>query len=80
MKTASAKDLKQKTATLLQQVRRGAKIEITYRGKTVAALVPAGSAEDKPFEPIGFGMWKTRKDLRSVERWMTKVRKPRYVR
>lgn len=80
MKTASAKDLKQKTAALLREVRQGAKIDITYRGKTVAALVPAGSVEDKRFEPIGFGMWKMRKDLRSVEQWVTTVRKPRYVR
>ncbi|MEO5657780.1 MAG: type II toxin-antitoxin system prevent-host-death family antitoxin [Nitrospiria bacterium] len=80
MKTASAKDLRQKTAALLQAVRKGATIGITYRGKTVAALVPAEADEDKPFEAIGFGMWKTRKDLRSVERWMMNLRKPRHPR
>lgn len=80
MRTASAKELKQKTAALLREVRKGAKIGITYRGKTIATLVPAQPTEDRRFEPIGFGMWKGRKEMQQVDRWITKIRKPRYHR
>ncbi|MEW6681730.1 MAG: type II toxin-antitoxin system prevent-host-death family antitoxin [Nitrospirota bacterium] len=80
MKTATAKDLRHKTAALLREVRRGKRIGITYRGRTVAELVPHEPVKEKPFEPIGFGMWRDRKDLRDVERWMTRLRKPRYTR
>ena len=38
VKTATAKDLRQKTAALLDEVRRGQAVEITYRGKSIAVL------------------------------------------
>jgi prevent-host-death family protein len=36
VKTATAKDLRQKTAALLEEVRRGQPIVTTYRGKSIA--------------------------------------------
>ena len=48
MKTATAKDLRQKTAALLDEVRRGQPVVITYRGKSIAVLAPVkkGGAQD----------------------------------
>ena len=80
MKTATAKELKQKTAAILDEVRRGRKVTITYRGKSVAILTPVVKAQREGLTPIGFGMWQGRKELRSVEKWLKDLRKPRYPR
>ena len=80
MKTATAKDLRQKTAALLEEVRRGQPVVITYRGKSVAVLTPVKKAQRKTLHPAGFGMWRGRKDMRSVEKWLSKLRRPRYTK
>jgi prevent-host-death family protein len=80
VKTATAKDLRQKTAALLDEVRTGQSIVITYRGKSIAVLAPVKKAERKKLHPAGFGMWRDRKDMRSVEKWLSKLRQPRYTR
>lgn len=80
MKQATAKDLRLKTAALLEEVRKGQEILITYRGKSIALLVPTSSVANKPLNPIGFGLWRSRKELRNVEEWLTGLRKPRFKR
>ena len=80
MKTATAKDLRQKTAALLDEVRRGQPVVITYRGKSIAVLAPLEKAGRKSLQPAGFGMWRDRKEMRSVEKWLSKLRRPRYTR
>ena len=80
MKTATAKDLRQKTATLLEEVRHGQTVTITYRGKSVAALTPIKKVGRKDLNPAGFGMWKNRKEMKNVERWLGELRKPRHAR
>jgi prevent-host-death family protein len=47
VKTATAKDLRQKTAALLDDVRRGQAVVITYRGKSIAVLTPVKKAGRK---------------------------------
>lgn len=78
MKTATAKDLRQKTATLLDRVRRGQEVIITYRGRSIAILAPLDAAQRKGLNPIGFGMWRDRTDMRSVEKWLKTLRAPRH--
>ena len=78
MKTATAKDLRQKTAALLDEVRKGQEVVITYRGKSVAVLAPVEKVERKGLNPVGFGMWQDRKELRSVEKWLRDLRQPRH--
>lgn len=80
MKRATAKDLRQKTAALLEEVKKGQEILITYRGKSIALLVPASRVDEKPLNPIGFGLWRNRRELRDVEEWLTGLRKPRFKR
>jgi prevent-host-death family protein len=80
VKTATAKDLRQKTAALLDEVRRGQSVVITYRGKSIAVLTPVKKAERKTLHLAGFGMWRDRKDMRSVEKWLSKFRRPRYTK
>jgi prevent-host-death family protein len=80
MKTATARDLRQRTAALLADVRRGEEILITRRKKPIALLVPAERILEKPLNPVAFGIWRSRPDLRRVEGWVRKIRAPRFHR
>lgn len=78
MKTATARDLRQKTAALLDQVRRGQEVVITYRGRRIAVLAPVEQARREGLKPVGFGMWRGRRDMRSVDKWLRNLRAPRH--
>jgi prevent-host-death family protein len=84
MPTATAKDLRQRTSALLAAVCRGQEVVITYRGKRIAVLAPldrsAHRVTHKDLTSTGFGMWKGRRDLRDVSRWLHTRRAPRYPR
>lgn len=80
MKTVTAKDLRQKTAAVLDEVRRGRAVIITYRAKSVALLTPIEKVNRSGLNPIGFGIWQDRKDVRSVEKWLRNLRQPRHKR
>ena len=80
MRTATAKDLRQKTSTLLDTVRRGQEVVITYRGKRIAVLAPLDRIVHKELTPIAFGMWRGRRDMRDVTRWLDRCRAPRLPR
>ena len=80
MRTATAKDLRQRTAALLDAVRRGQEVVITYRGQRIAVLAPLSRMPHKDLTPIGFGMWHGRKDMRDVKRWLDRRRAPRFTR
>ena len=78
MKSATAQDLRRKTAALLEDVRRGQKIVITHRGKSVAVLSPAETFDEKVFTPIGFGIWHDHGGTRKVNALMAKLRTSRF--
>ena len=80
MRTATAKDLRQRTSTPLDTVRRGQEVVITYRGKRIAVLAPLARIVHKEFTPIAFGMWRRRRDMRDVKRWLDRGRAPRLPR
>ena len=80
MRTATAKDLRQRTAALLDTVRRGQEVVITYRGKRIAVLAPPERMVRKELTPIAFGMWRRRRDMRDVKRWLDRGRAPRLPR
>jgi antitoxin (DNA-binding transcriptional repressor) of toxin-antitoxin stability system len=65
---------------LLDEVRRGHEVIITYRGKSVAVLAPVEKVDRAGLNPIGFGIWQNRKEMRSVERWLRNLRRPRHKR
>jgi prevent-host-death family protein len=80
MRTATAKDLRQRAAALLETVRRGQEVVITYRGKRIAVLAPLARAGPKELNPVGFGMWRGRREMRNVARWLDRQRRPRLLR
>ncbi|MBI5042589.1 MAG: type II toxin-antitoxin system Phd/YefM family antitoxin [Nitrospirae bacterium] len=77
MKIATAKELRYRTSSILENVRKGMEFIITMRGKSIAILKPL-KREEKRFNPIGFGLWKDRKDLKDVKEWLDEKRGTRY--
>jgi len=74
------KDLRNEIARILREVSRGQEVTITYRDQPIAVIKPLGKRGQKPFVPIGFGLWASRKDLKDVEAWLDERRGPRYPR
>jgi prevent-host-death family protein len=79
MKTATAKELRNRASAILASVRKGNEVIITMRGKSIAVMKPLSNAE-KPFNTIGFGIWKGRKETTNVKQWLDERRKERYQR
>jgi prevent-host-death family protein len=79
MKTATAKELRNRASAILERVRKGDEVVITMRGKSIAVMKPVGEG-DKPFSPVGFGIWKGRQEMTDVKKWLDERRKERYQR
>jgi prevent-host-death family protein len=80
MRTATAKELRTRAAAILEKVSKGEEVVITKRGKSIAVLKPFKENAGKEFSPVGFGMWKDRKDMKDVSGWVEKQRKERFQR
>jgi prevent-host-death family protein len=79
MKTVTAKELRSRAAAILERVRKGDEVAITMRGKSIAIMKPVGEA-DRPFNAVGFGMWKGQREMKDVKRWLDERRNERYQR
>jgi len=79
MKTATAKELRSRAAAILARVRKGDEVVITMRGKSIAVMKPV-KIEEKPFSPVGFAMWKGRREMKNGKKWLDELRKERYQR
>lgn len=79
MKTATAKELRSRASAIIARVRKGDEVVITMRGVSVAVMKPVKVIE-KQFSPVGFGIWKDRKDMKDVKKWLEERRKERYHR
>jgi prevent-host-death family protein len=80
MKTATAKELRTRAAKILETVSKGTEVVITKRGKSIAVLKPFVEKSKKEFSPVGFGLWKNRRDLKDVAGWIEKKREERFQR
>lgn len=79
MRTATAKELRSKTSSILENIRKGRDVTITLRGKSIAIIKPL-LKEERKFNPVGFAMWKERKDMKNVAEWVAERRKERFPR
>ena len=79
MKTATAKELRSRASAILEAVGKGEEVLITKRGKSIAILKPIEISR-RVFSPIGFGLWKNRRDLKDVSGWINERRKERFIR
>jgi len=79
MKTVTAKELRSRAAAILERVRKGDEVVITMRGKSIAVMKPVKDV-DRPFNPVGFGIWKGRGEMKDVKKWLDERRDERYHR
>ena len=74
---ATAKDLRFHSAELLNTVKRGEEVIITYRGKPCAKLIPVD--EEQPITQNElFGIWKDYDEIKDVENHVRNIRKGRF--
>jgi prevent-host-death family protein len=74
---ATAKDLRFHSKELLDTVKRGEEVIITYRGKPSARLIPYGETGGKRPENELFGIWKDNNDILDVDAYVRDLRKGR---
>jgi len=76
----SALELRRKMKEVLKTLDRKEPVTVFYRGKKRAVIYPAPgkSGPRKPVEQDpAVGIWKDRKDMRDVKKYVRELRKPR---
>ena len=77
----TAKDLRLKTSKILKDVQRMGSVTVTFRGKPIAKLVSVAPPVAKKLTDYpAIGMWADREDMKDVDAWLRKIRRPRYLR
>ncbi len=71
---ATAKDLRFHAKELLNTVKRGEDVVITFRGKPCAKLVPFEETNIKSSKNDLFGIWKDRNDISDVDAYIRELR------
>lgn len=75
---ATAKDLRFHSKELIETVKRGEEVIITFRGKPCAKLVPFEENKDKITENKLFGIWKDHDKSQEVDEYVRTLRKGRF--
>ena len=75
---ATAKDLRFHSTELLNTVKRGEEVTITFRGKPCAKLVPIEDNEELIEKNELFGIWKNNKETEAVDNYVRNLRKGRF--
>ena len=76
--TVTAKQLRFETSKVLKKVQRVGSVTVTLRGKPVATLVSLSDQNKNLSDYAAIGMWADREDMKDVDAWLRKIRKPRY--
>jgi prevent-host-death family protein len=75
---ATAKDLRFHSKELIETVKRGEEVVITFRGKPCAKLVPFEERKNKESKNELFGMWKDHDLTNNVDEYVRNLRKGRF--
>jgi len=75
---ATAKDLRFHSTELLNTVKRGEEVTITYRGKPCAKLVPIEDNEELIEKNELFGIWENNNETEKVDKYLRNLRKGRF--
>jgi len=75
---ATAKDLRFNSKGLLDTVKRGEEIIITFRGKPCAKLVPYTEKNERTIKNQLFGIWKDNDMVQDVDKYLRGLRKGRF--
>ena len=76
---ATAKDLRFHSTELLNSVKRGEEVVISFHGKSCAKLVPISTTDDDTLtiENELFGLWKDNPATQDVEAYVNSLRQGR---
>jgi prevent-host-death family protein len=74
---ATAKDLRFHSKELLDTVKRGEEVLITFRGKPCAKLVPLEKQKNQKTKSDLFGIWKDHEQSKNVTQYVSGLRKNR---
>ena len=75
---ATAKDLRFRSKELIDTVKRGEEVVITFRGKPCAKLVPFDNHKESVIENDLFGIWKDHDQSANVDEYLRNLRKGRF--
>jgi len=75
---ATAKDLRFHSKELLDTVKRGEEVVITFRGKPCAKLVPYRDIKAEVTKNELFGIWQDNDNVQDIVEYFEKLRKGRY--
>lgn len=75
---ATAKDLRFHSRELLDTVKRGEEVVITFRGKPCAKLVPLDNQKEHKMKNDLFGIWEDYDQSGNVDKYVRKMRKGRF--
>lgn len=77
---ASAKDLRVRSNEIFESLLRGEEIELTYRGKKIADIIPLKSkskTHTTQNSDEAFGMWSDYEDTEEVSEYVRQIRQTR---
>lgn len=74
---ATAKDLRFHSRELLDTVKRGEEVVITFRGKPCAKLIPYIQENEENAKTGLFGIWKDNDDVQEIDEYIRGLRKGR---
>ena len=72
---------RQEISFIFDAVHRGESVVITRRGKPFAEIKSIEIKkikDEEKFQPIGFGLWADREEMKDVESWVQESRKSRF--
>ncbi len=75
---ATAKDLRFNAKELLESVKRGEEIIITFRGKPCAKLIPLSEPKSQKQENDLFGIWQDYDTAKDVDGYVRNLRRGRF--
>ncbi len=75
---ATAKDLRFHSKELLDTVKRGEEVVITFRGRPCAKLVPYKENNEENIQNKLFGIWKDSDRVQDVDEYVRGLRKGRF--
>jgi prevent-host-death family protein len=76
---ASARDIRYHLKSIMEAVERGEEVLITKRGTVKARIVPVETqGESDTTENPFIGMWRDRKEMKDVRRYVRRIRKGRF--
>lgn len=75
---ATAKDLRFHSKELLDSVKRGEEVVITFRGRPCAKLIPYNEKKDEIIKNELYGIWKDNDIVQNVEEYVKGMRKGRF--